>query len=366
MTSGGGSMRVLLGIISIVVYGALTYYLGWNLKRWLISVQLFRYEPLFWSLIFFVSFSFIFARLHEVLQFLSVVGNYWMFVFEYGLLICVMFNVLMLLPPFKNMVVMGIIAIALLVILFIVGTFNAYSPVVRNATITVQKAGEPMRIVLASDFHLGVLSGKKHLQRFVQLSNDQNPDLVLLAGDLVDDDPKWFVNNGMNKIMAQLQTTYGVYGILGNHEYYGGKIDLLVEEMRSANVTMLLDETVDITEDIVLTGQEDITNKNRLALSELKPQNDDKFWIVMNHTPNDLLTPTQAGVDLHLSGHTHKGQMWPNNLLTERMYELDYGYKLKDTMHAFVSSGFGFWGPPTRIGSRSELWVIDVQFTQPN
>ena len=68
------------------------------------------------------------------------------------------------------------------------------------------------------------------------------------------------------------------------------------------------------------------------------------------------------GVDFHMSGHTHKGQLWPNQYITARVFELDYGYKIKEKMHTLVSSGFGFWGPPMRIGSRSELWVVDINF----
>ena len=351
-------------MVVVVIYSGLTFYLGWNFKKWLIAMQLFRLEPLYWGLLFFIAFSFVFARLHESLHFLSVVGNYWMFVFQYGLFLCVALNLLMLLPMFKNMAIMGSLAIVLLIGLFLVGTYNAYTPTVRHTTIEVEKQGEPLRIVLASDFHLGILSGKNHLQRFVDLTNEQQPDIVLLAGDLVDDDPKWFVDHEMDQIMSELKTTHGVYGVLGNHEYYGGKIDLLVEEMTSANVTMLLDESVEVGNNIIITGQEDLTNKNRASLESLKPADDSKFWIVMNHTPNDLETPAKQQVDLHVSGHTHRGQMWPNNFITERMYELDYGYKLKDSMHTLVSSGFGFWGPPTRIGSQSEIWVIDVEFKQ--
>ena len=198
------------------------------------------------------------------------------------------------------------------------------------------------------------------MARFVELSNEAKPDVILLVGDLVDDDPIWFVENGMAEVMKKLKSTYGVYGVLGNHEYYGGKIPLLVQEMKDAGVKILVDETVFVGESFYLTGQADITNKKRQSLDALKPSNSDLPWIVMNHTPNDLNTPANAGVDFHMSGHTHKGQMWPNNFITNRIFELDYGYKLKGQMHALVSSGFGFWGPPIRIGSRSELWVVDV------
>lgn len=240
------------------------------------------------------------------------------------------------------------------------GSYNAYSPVVRELTIEMD-VKEPMTMVVASDFHLGVLSHKDHLQKFVDLSNEHNPDVVLLVGDLVDDDPLWFVAKGMGEVMSQLKSTYGVYGVLGNHEYYGKKIPLLVEEMKQANVKILLDETILVGERFYLTGQEDITNKNRLSLHQLAPEQKDLPWIVMNHTPNDLQTPANAGVDLHLSGHTHLGQMWPNHLITGKIFEVDYGYKKKKEMHTLVSSGFGFWGPPTRIGSRSEMWVVHIK-----
>jgi len=216
-----------------------------------------------------------------------------------------------------------------------------------------------LRVVVASDFHLGVLSHKKHLERFVTLSNEAKPDIVFLVGDIVDDDPKWFVNEGMADVMKQLTTTYGVYGVLGNHEYYGKKIPEFVEEMEKAHVKILRDETIRIDNTLIVTGQEDLTNKERKQLDALM-LTDDLPWFVMNHTPNDLKTPADLGVDFHMSGHTHKGQLWPNQYITSRVFELDYGYKMKEQMHTLVSSGFGFWGPPMRIGSRSELWVVDI------
>ncbi|MGB5945794.1 MAG: metallophosphoesterase, partial [Paenisporosarcina sp.] len=110
-------------------------------------------------------------------------------------------------------------------------------------------------------------------------------------------------------------------------------------------------------------GREDATNGKRQSLASLKPEKSELPWFVMDHTPFDLKTPSELGVDVHVSGHTHRGQMWPNHLFTRRLFELDYGYKLKGLMHAFVSSGFGFWGPPLRLGSRSELWSITVTFS---
>ena len=215
--------------------------------------------------------------------------------------------------------------------------------------------------MVASDFHLGLLSNRAHLTRFVKKANAEKPDLILLAGDLVDDDPIWFVQNGMSEVMKQLESTYGIYGVLGNHEYYGKKIPLLVEEMEASNVRMLLDETILVADSFYLTGREDLTNKNRKQLSELAPEERGLPWFVMDHTPSNLLIPEKEEVDFHVSGHTHLGQMWPNHLFTRKIFELDYGYRQKGSLHAIVSSGFGFWGPPIRLGSQSELWSVNIK-----
>lgn len=356
--------KIMIGTLVTSIYSALTFYLGWNAQRWLVAMGWFHYPIIFWTGLYIMAFSIVIGRVHESLRVFSVIGNYWMFIFQYGLLLCLAAQLVIWLTPFNNVQVIGSIVVAVLVVLFTAGSYLAYSPVVRNVAVTMDKKDSEltsMRVVVASDFHLGVLSNKKHLQRFVHLSNDTKPDVVFLAGDLVDDDPKWFVEDGMAEVMKQLTSTYGVYGVLGNHEYYGKKIPELVEEMDRAGVKILRDETIQVENAFILTGQEDTTNKERQQLKALRLESN-LPWFVMNHTPNDLSTPAQEGVDFHMSGHTHRGQMWPNHYITALVFEHDYGYKLKAQMHTLVSSGFGFWGPPIRIGSRSELWVVDITF----
>lgn len=357
-------MAKIIGALVVVIYSGLTFYLGWNAKCWIVEMDWYYNPIVFWTILYVMSFSIVIGRLHESLRIFSVIGNYWMFIFEYGLLICLTAQFVMWLTPFKNVQLIGSIVVVGLILLFIVGSYLAYSPVVRNLTVTMDKKDSEltsMRVVVASDFHLGVLSNKRHLQRFVNLSNEAKPDVVFLVGDLVDDDPKWFVEDGMAEVMKQLTSTYGIYGVLGNHEYYGKKIPKFVEEMDRAGVKILRDETIQVEKAFLITGQEDTTNKERQKLKALRADSN-MPWFVMNHTPNDLETPAQEGVDFHMSGHTHKGQMWPNQYITARIFELDHGYKLKEQMHTLVSSGFGFWGPPIRIGSRSELWVVNITF----
>lgn len=360
--------RISIGSLFILIYALLVFYFGFNTFKWIQSWAI-QINPWIFGLGWFcLAFGFLIGRISHSLRFFSVLGSYWFIVMQYGLILFPLTTITYLtLPTEKTIFIVGNSMAVIFLVIFIAGTYFAFSPVVHRKTVHVNKTAgslSELKIVLASDFHLGLLSNKKHLQRFVNLANEEKPDLVLLAGDLVDDDPIWFVNGGMSDVMKKLKSTYGVYGVVGNHEYYGRKIPLLIEEMKISGVQMLLDETICIDNSFYVTGREDATNGKRQSLAGLKPENRLLPWFVMDHTPFDLITPADLGVDLHVSGHTHRGQMWPNHLITRRLFELDYGYKLKNAMHAFVSSGFGFWGPPIRLGSRSELWLLTVMFSE--
>lgn len=354
--------RIAGAAVAILLYSVIVFYFGWSVATWLelilhIDNWLFG---IVWGLI---AFGFIIGRVSYKLRLFSIIGSYWMIVMQYGLILFPVATILTWVFP-ARLNLIGWIVFGTFIFILVLGMYNAYTPVVRELSIKMPKKDSKLgtiKVVVASDFHLGLLSNKAHLTRFVKKANAEKPDLVLLAGDLVDDDPIWFVQKGMSEVMKQLRSTYGIYGVLGNHEYYGKKIPLLVEEMEASNVRMLLDETILVADSFYLTGREDLTNKNRKQLSELAPEKRDLPWFVMDHTPSNLLIPKKERVDFHVSGHTHLGQMWPNHLLTRRIFELDYGYRQKGSLHAIVSSGFGFWGPPIRLGSQSELWSVNIK-----
>ncbi|MEG0380822.1 MAG: metallophosphoesterase, partial [Kurthia sp.] len=258
-----------------------------------------------------------------------------------------------------------IVASIFSVTLFI-GIYFAYSPKVRRQVIEVKNeslAGQKLRISLGSDFHLGLVMRNGQLAKFVKMSNAEKPDLVLLAGDLVDDIPYWYEKFNMDKTMRKLESNHGVYGILGNHEYYGKKVDETIALMESSSIKMLVDETIVIPNVCALTGREDLTNKGRKKLEDLRVETT-LPWFIMDHTPHDIETPANLGANLQVSGHTHRGQMWPNQLITRKVFPLDYGYKKIQELHAITTSGFGFWGPPVRTNSRAELWIIDIKYTK--
>lgn len=133
--------------------------------------------------------------------------------------------------------------------------------------------------------------------------------------------------------------------------------------MERIGVTILLDESVKVDDSFYLVGRKDKTDSNRFSMEELLGKIDlSSPIIVMDHQPGEIKHAKMHGADLILSGHTHRGQMAPNHLITRKMFELDWGYMKKNQLHTIVSSGYGFWGPPLRIGSRSEIVQIDISF----
>lgn len=198
--------------------------------------------------------------------------------------------------------------------------------------------------------------------------NEMKPDLILLAGDVLDDSIEPFLRNKMSEGMKKLTAKHGVYAVLGNHEYYGGHIDQYVEEMGLLGIRVLQDETVTTAGGVLqIAGRKDLTAektdpKRRLPVAELlEPLDHEQPIILLDHQPYAFEKAAEAGADLLLCGHTHRGQFAPNHWITKRLFELDWGYMLKDKMHVIVSSGFGSWGPPIRIASRSEVIQIELK-----
>jgi predicted MPP superfamily phosphohydrolase len=268
-------------------------------------------------------------------------------------------------------VTVGTTAFVLLAAILIRGTWNAWTPIIRPYRLTIpKKAGsfDKLRIGVASDIHLGTVVGNRHLERLVRHMEEMKPDLILLPGDVIDDSIHPFIHRNMAATMGKLKAPLGIYAVLGNHEYIGGHINQFVAEMNSIGIQVLQDETILIQDSFYVIGRKDLSAKHsdpegRLPISELITNLDTaKPLILMDHQPSDLEQASLNGIDLSLSGHTHRGQMAPNHLITRRIFELDWGYKLKGSLHAIVSSGFGLWGPPIRLGSRSEIIQIDLVF----
>jgi len=312
------------------------------------------------------------GRVWSIFSPLKVIGAYWMVILQYSILLLPIANLSYFLLGLFNisqeilLFWIGISFLFILGIIFLVGTYNAYSPVVLKYQVNVpKKAGhyKSLRIAMASDMHFGLLSGRSLLKKLVRIVNDMNADLVLLPGDIVDDEPFHFKRKKMDELMKQLDAKLGIYGVLGNHEYYGGKVPEFVRLMKEIDIEIMQDDVILVDHSFYLIGRKDRTDTTRKNVADLVQELDHSLpLIMMDHQPFHLEIAEQNGIDLMLSGHTHRGQMWPNNYITKKMYEIDWGYLKKNQLHAIVSSGFGFWGPAIRVGSRSEVIQIDVYF----
>ena len=216
---------------------------------------------------------------------------------------------------------------------------------------------------MAADTHFGLLSEKSHAERLVKEINALNPDIILLPGDLFDDDIQPFLDQKMDKILSKLHAPYGVYASLGNHDRHDGTMEELINTLENSGIQILYDEKIDVEGLFTLIGRKDRIDPDRLPLDFLMNDVDrTKPIILLDHQPYELEIAQQAGIDLMVSGHTHGGQVFPGNLITGAIYENDWGYLQKEQMHSVVTSGFGFWGPPIRIGTRSEIVSIQIEF----
>lgn len=254
--------------------------------------------------------------------------------------------------------------------LIFAGWINASKPVVKEVYLKVDKKVSKMktlRIALVSDIHLGMIHGRDFAEQLVLELQHQQPDIILLAGDILDEDVDVVVKEKSGEALSHLHPKYGVWGVTGNHEYYGG-VGKSVRYLRGLGIKMLRDSRVNIDGKFYIVGREDyssnrIAKKKRKSLKQIMDGVDlSEPVILMDHQPINLSEAESQGVDLQLSGHTHRGQLWPLNIMTNAIYELSYGYLQKGSTHYFVSAGYGTWGPPVRIGNSPEIVILTVTF----
>lgn len=321
----------------------------------------------------FLACSFMLARVFEGSVLLSIIGSYWLAMFSLLLMLLPIVHLitwLTRLAPLPRHAVhrwSGVITLILLAGLMAYGSFNAYTPYVRSYDIAIDKKGSDsgeLNVVMASDMHFSYLSGKKHAMRMVEEINKLKPDIVLFPGDIIDDDIVPYVDQGIGPILAEIQSTYGVYASLGNHDRYHGEMDALIDLLEESGMNILYDESIEVNGWLTLIGRKDYSEEERADLASLTQAVDlTKPLILLEHQPREYDIAQQQGVDLVVSGHTHRGQIAPGNLLTNRLFENDWGYLRKEQLHTIVTSGYGFWGPPIRIGSRSEIVHITLTFS---
>lgn len=256
--------------------------------------------------------------------------------------------------------------VAITAVVMIIGNYKFNHPKLVELEINLESETpqhKELRIVAASDIHLGVSINKKRLNKYVNFINEQQPDIVLLAGDLVDNMISPVIKQNMHQDLRKIQAPLGVYAIPGNHEYIGRDVDLALSYIESGNVRVLRDGVALVNDDFYVIGRDDRTNQNRKSIAQLTDGLDrSKPTILLDHQPYHLEEAEASNIDLQISGHTHDGQFFPFSLIVRSMYENPHGYSTRGKTHYYVSSGLGLWGPQYRIGTQSELVVITLKY----
>ena len=243
-------------------------------------------------------------------------------------------------------------------VLFLVGNIKYRHKVRVPLQLTTSKPlAKPLRLVMLSDLHLGYHNPKAELHRWVDMINAEKPDYVLIAGDIIDISVRPLMEENMAEEFKRIQAP--VYACLGNHEYYTGE-PLAKQFYKDAGINLLRDTSV-VVGDLCIIGRDDRTNSHRKAGAKLFAEADhSKYTIVLDHQPYYLEQAERAGIDFQLSGHTHRGQVWPISWITDNMYECAYGEHQRGNTRYYVSSGMGIWGGKYRIGTQSEYVVAEL------
>lgn len=394
-------MRVFFNAIIVQIFlNAYIYWFGWQglpdkrLIKGLYS-GIFILELIVYFIGFFTSYHLSFEALHD----LAWVGTTWMLFAIYMTVLLFSYDLVKFLAKKKNAfkqlnlqskksrLSYFLFSLLIVVSVMIYGNYKFWHPEITELNINIDKVSpevKDLRIVVATDIHAGYLIDKKIISMYVDEIMDQKPDLILLVGDIIDYDVKSLYEQKMETEFLRLKAPLGVYASTGNHEYINlgeEKDEKILWLSNYAGLTVLRDTAVLIANSFYIVGREDDMKEERKDLSHImEGVNKDLPVIVMNHEPHRLQEEADAEADIALYGHTHYGQFFPNNLIMDVssfvyntgiipekykmkfMYEMPYGYKKKGDTHMYVSSGLGLAGPQFRIGTRSEIVVLNVKF----
>jgi len=325
------------------------------------------------------------------------ISTYWIGIMLYSLLYVVLFDLLRLIAKhtkLKNtllfsrgsVISIGSVVVACAVATCLYGIFNARNIKVNEYSVTVNKScgsDKHLKAVLVADLHMGYAIGVDHITNMVKKINEQNADIVIIAGDIFDnsydgmDDPE-----GIKAQLKSIKSKYGVYAVYGNHDIdekilmgftfdWGGKqlnSEKMTNFMKECDIKLINDESVLISDEFYLVGRRD-TDKpgtedgTRAEISELtKDLDKTKPILVLSHEPDELQKTADAGADIDFSGHTHDGQLFPGNLTIGLFWENPCGMIKKDNMYSIVTSGVGVYGTFMRVGTDAEICSVDIDF----
>ena len=261
---------------------------------------------------------------------------------------------------FRENLLTSIIIFGSVALILVFGNIQYHNKKKQQVTILSNKIEKPVRIVGISDLHIGYTISAKEVSKWVKLINDEKPDIVIIAGDIIDNHLRPVLEDSISNVLKKFDAPMGVYASTGNHDLMFA-INEDVNFYKKSGITLLRDSFININ-GITIIGRDDYTNLRRDRLDNITQSVDMRsFTILLDHQPTKLNDAVKNGIDFQLSGHTHRGQIFPISLVTDILFELSHGYLKKGDTHFYVSSGIGIWGGKFRIGTRSEYLVLDLE-----
>ncbi|MFA6863185.1 MAG: metallophosphoesterase [Dysgonamonadaceae bacterium] len=373
-------MKAAFFITALLIFLAANYYVAVRFYQ-MIPENILMQIVFITIISIFIGSLLLFFPLYKTLPFtvsawLYRIGTAWFIAFIYFLLIFVILDLLKASNSIFRFINKDLVIslthqnylsffsiIGIVVLLLFIGNLNYHKK--RRVHFDIETSKLPpeqgrIRVVGISDLHLGYTIGASELKKWVQLINSENPDIVVIGGDLIDNNTEIVFDMKLDQILKNIQAPLGVYACLGNHEYISGKRESIrFHEM--SDIHVLKDTIFNVTDNITLIGRDDVSNKNRKPLNVIvNGVNENRFKLLLDHQPLHLEDAEKEKIDLQFSGHTHNGQVFPFSLIAESMFENPHGMIQKGLTSIYVSSGLGIWGGKFRIGTQSEYTVFDI------
>ncbi len=363
-------MQILFSSLAVLVVTAL-HFLVWLFWRDMFSLSQF-YSQLSLYIIgfFYVSTALASVLVHrydrKIFRYYYLVAGTWIgLIVNYALAFIVVFYLRLFLSSFFTLgYIFPVLVLVITLAFSFYGIRNAFVPKItryKAKILDLPKYWWGKEIVQISDLHLGPVYRKKSLDKAINVVNRLKPEVVCITGDLFDGMDTEF--SWLQDPFKRLETKLGAYYSFGNHDLFLGfnRVHKLLEDSQ----VKILDNKLVTLKGLQFIGINYSFNRDFDLYQAILAQvgyTEEKPSILLYHEPRNTRYAKEAGIDLQLSGHTHRGQIFPLNILVNLIYRgFGYGHFIKDGYNLVVSSGLGTWGPAMRTSGQSEIVLIELQ-----
>lgn len=360
-------MYLIMGLIMIIFILLITIYTFFYFKKILILFNLNKRLRYFLNIILTLIITFLSVNIWGVS---AIVVLHWLFI---SMLLDLVIYLIKRIKKkdLSNYISLKLIPLLITILILGYAYFNMTNVVETKYNVyTSKNLSQDYKILAITDLHFGTTMDKKDLDKLINKFNANQYDIVLLGGDIVDENTSKKEMIDCFNLLGKIKAKYGIYFIYGNHDTqpYTTRPRFtnndLINNIQNNNINLLVDEEININEDIILFGRNDLSrNIKRLDTKDIiKKFDQKKFLLVLDHQPLDISYNANLGFDLQISGHTHAGQIFPaETFIKYFINEVAFGHEEKGEYDIIVSSGMGGWAYPLRTSRHSEYVTIILQ-----